>query len=128
MEEANTLKFLHIESGIILIEDTIKKIKKPEDVASLKQLKESLAVLKKKFKMLKKDESLQAQYLDRTCYDVVQGIFQTFHLYVISTDGSSDDKIVPDTLEWLRTHDSAYAISKRLQAAAEKRADFSGAK
>lgn len=128
MEETNVLKFDHIESGTDLINTIVKTIKKPADKDSIKKIKESLAILKKKTKMLQKDESLQAQYMDRTCFDVVQGIFQAFHLYIISTDGSKDDNIVPVTLEWLRTHETAYDISKRMQAAAEKRADFSGAK
>lgn len=128
MEETNVLKFDHIESGNELIANIVKHIKKPADKNSLKQIKDSLSVLKKKTKMLQKDEALQAQYMDRTCFDVVQGIFQAFHLYIISTDGTKDEEIVPATLEWLRTHETAYDISKRMQAAAEKRADFSGAK
>ena len=126
--EDTLLRLDHIQSGLDLMKDIIKQIKTPADKASLKQLKESVGILEKKFKMLKKDEGLQAQYLDRTCYDTVQGIFQTFHLYVISTNGAKDDVIVPTTLGWLRTHETAYEISKRMQAAAEKRADFSGAK
>lgn len=126
--DSNLLKFEHIETGNELINKIVKEIKKPADKDSLKKIKESLAILKKKTKMLQKDESLQAQYMDRTCFDVVQGIFQAFHLYIISTDGSKDEEIVPETTNWLRTHETAYDISKRMQAAAEKRADFSGAK
>lgn len=128
MEESNILKFDHIESGINLMKLTMKYIKRPADKASLSQLKESLKTLKKKLKMLKKDETLQAQYLDRTCYDTVQGVFQTFHLYIISTDDSNDEYAVRDILDWLRTHETAYGISKRMQAAAEKRAEFAGGK
>lgn len=118
----------HIKSGVTLIDDTLKHIKKPVDKASFKQLKDSLKVLKKKLAMLEEDDSLHAQYLDRTCYDTVQGIFQTFHLYIISTDGSDDLEVVPFVTSWLRNHETAYDISKRMQAAAEKRAEFSGAK
>lgn len=115
-----------IYSGVALMEDVLKHIKKPIDKASLKQLKDSLKVLKKKLDMLEKDESLRPQYLDRTCYDTVQGIFQTFHLYIISTDGEADIDVVPYVTTWLRTHETAYDISKRMQEAAEKRAAFSG--
>lgn len=128
MEETNLLRLVHIEDGIEMIEALLKEIKRPQDKASLASLKESLKVLKKKFKMLKGDEGLQVQYLDRTCYDVVQGIFQAFHLYIISTKGEADEDIVPRTLQWLRGHETAYEIANRMQAAAEKRADFSGAK
>ena len=128
MEESNLFKLAHVDDGITWIEVMLKYIKKPADKASLNELKESLKVLKKKYKMLKNDESLQVQYLDRTCYDVVQGIFQTFHLYIISTDGDEDEYIVTTTLQWLRSHETAYEISKRMQENALKRADFSGAK
>lgn len=128
MEETNLLRLAHVEEGINMIETILKYIKKPADKASLNELKESLKVLKKKFKMLKNDEALQVQYLDRTCYDIVQGIFQTFHLYIISTDGDEDEYVVELTLQWLRSHETAYDISKRMQANAERRADFSGAK
>jgi hypothetical protein len=126
--EETMLRLDHIESGIELMNSTLKWIKTPADKASLKQLKESLSVLKKKLKMLKKDEALQAQYLDRTCYDTVQGVFQTLHLYIISTDGDEDEIAVGNVLTWLRSHETAYDISKRMQANAEKRADFAGAK
>lgn len=126
MEEDTRL--IHVSEGIVVIKEIMKYIKEPADKASLKQLKDSLKTLEKKYKMLKKDENLRVQYLDRTCYDVVQGIFQTFHLYIISTDGSKDEEVVPMTLSFLRLHDTAYEISKRMQAAAEKRADFAGGK
>ena len=126
--EETMLRLDHIESGIKLMDEIIKYTKKPADKASLKQLKESIKILKGKFKKLVKDDSLQAQYLDRTCYDTVQGVFQTLHLYIISTDGDEDEYIVSETLTWLRSHETAYEISKRMQATAEKRADFSGAK
>lgn len=126
--EETMLRLDHIDSGIDLMSKTIKWIKAPADKASLKQLKESLAVLKKKYKMLQKDDALQAQYLDRTCYDTVQGVFQTMHLYIISTDGDEDEIVIGNILTWLRSHETAYEISKRMQANAEKRADFAGAK
>lgn len=126
--EETMLRLDHIESGVELMDEIIKYTKNPADKASLKQLKDSLKTLKKKFKMLVKDDTLQAQYLDRTCYDTVQGVFQTLHLYIISTDGDEDEYIMFRALTWLRSHENAYDISKRMQVAAEKRADFSGAK
>lgn len=117
-----------IATGVTLISGLVKEIKKPIDKNSLKELKDNLSILRKKYKMLYADESLRPQYLDRTCYDTVQGVFQTFHLYIISTDGKNDEKVVPIVLEWLRGHDTAYEISKRMQDAAMKRADFAGAK
>lgn len=114
----------HIVDGIELISDIIKKTKKPIDKASLKSLKDSLKVLKKKYKMMMDDEKLYMQYIDKTMYDVVQGVFQTFHLYIISTTGDDDEEIVGRTLNWLRTHDTAYDISKRIRDAAERQREF----
>lgn len=117
-------KYSHIETGVDTIKALLKVIKKPADKNSLKEIKESLKLLGKKVKLMKTNEALQAQYLDRTMYDVVNGVFQAFHLYVISTDGVDDDVLVFNTLEWLRTHETAYEIAARVQAAAEARADF----
>lgn len=126
--EETMLRLDHIESGLLLMKNALKYIKSPVDKESVKKLKESIKTLEKKLKLLKKDETLQVQYLDRTCYDTVQGVFQTFHLYIISTDGDADVIVVNEVLNWLRTHETAYEISKRMQAAAEKRADFAAAK
>lgn len=126
--EETLLRLDHIESGLLLMKNALKYIKTPVDKESVKKLKESIKTLEKKLKLLKKDETLQVQYLDRTCYDTVQGVFQTFHLYIISTDGDADVIVVNEVLNWLRTHETAYEISKRMQAAAEKRADFAAAK
>lgn len=126
--EETMLRLDHIESGLLLMKNALKYIKTPVDKESVKKLKESIKTLEKKLKLLKKDETLQVQYLDRTCYDTVQGVFQTFHLYIISTDGDADVIVVNEVLNWLRTHETAYEISKRMQAAAEKRADFAAAK
>lgn len=126
--EETMLRLDHIESGLLLMKNALKYIKTPVDKESVKKLKESIKTLEKKLKLLKKDETLQVQYLDRTCYDTVQGVFQTFHLYIISTDGDADTIVVNEVLNWLRTHETAYEISKRMQAAAEKRADFAAAK
>lgn len=126
--EETMLRLDHIESGLLLMKNALKYIKTPVDKESVKKLKESIKTLEKKLKLLKKDETLQVQYLDRTCYDTVQGVFQTFHLYIISTDGDADVIVVQEVLNWLRTHETAYEISKRMQAAAEKRADFAAAK
>lgn len=126
--EETMLRLDHIESGLLMMKNALKYIKTPVDKESVKKLKESIKTLEKKLKLLKKDETLQVQYLDRTCYDTVQGVFQTFHLYIISTDGDADVIVVQEVLNWLRTHETAYEISKRMQAAAEKRADFAAAK
>ena len=126
--EETMLRLDHIESGLLLMKNALKYIKTPVDKESVKKLKESIKTLEKKLKLLKKDETLQVQYLDRTCYDTVQGVFQTFHLYIISTDGDADVIVVNEVLNWLRTHETAYEIYKRMQAAAEKRADFAAAK
>lgn len=126
--EETMLRLDHIESGLLMMKNALKYIKTPVDKESVKKLKESIKTLEKKLKLLKKDEALQVQYLDRTCYDTVQGVFQTFHLYIISTDGDADVIVVNEVLNWLRTHETAYEISKRMQAAAEKRADFAAAK
>ena len=126
--EETMLRLDHIESGLLMMKNALKYIKTPVDKESVKKLKENIKTLEKKLKLLKKDETLQVQYLDRTCYDTVQGVFQTFHLYIISTDGDADTIVVNEVLNWLRTHETAYEISKRMQTAAEKRADFAAAK
>ena len=86
---------------------------------------ESLKLLKKKYKLLKKDEALRAQYLDRTAFDTIQGVFQGLHLYIISTN---EHDFIDEAVEWLRTHENSYDIADRMQAAALARADFSNGK
>ena len=118
-------RFELIESGSTLIKDLLKSIKKPANKESKDQIQESVKLLEKKFKMLKKDESLRVQYLDRTAFDTIQGVFQAFHLYIISTDS---DEFVAPTIDWLRTHENSYDIADRMQKRALARADFNGAK
>lgn len=118
-------RFELIESGSTLIKDLLKSIKKPANRESKDQIQESVKLLEKKFKMLKKDESLRVQYLDRTAFDTIQGVFQAFHLYIISTDS---DEFVAPTIDWLRTHENSYDIADRMQKRALARADFNGAK
>lgn len=118
-------RFELIESGSALIKDLLKSIKKPANKESKDQIQESVKLLEKKFKMLKKDESLRVQYLDRTAFDTIQGVFQAFHLYIISTDS---DEFVAPTIDWLRTHENSYDIADRMQKRALARADFNGAK
>lgn len=117
------LQLEQIKSGVELIKKINKSIKKPASGASLKELKTSVALLEKKYKMLKKDENLAIQYMDRTAFDTVQGVFQAFHLYIISVDS---DELVYETLEWLREHENCYDIADRMKAAANARADFNG--
>jgi hypothetical protein len=118
-------RFELIESGSTLIKDLLRSIKKPANKESKEQIQESVKLLEKKFKMLKKDESLRVQYLDRTAFDTIQGVFQAFHLYIISTDS---DEFVAPTIDWLRTHENSYDIADRMQKRALARADFNGAK
>jgi hypothetical protein len=118
-------RFELIESGSTLIKDLLRSIKKPANKESKEQIQESVKLLEKKFKMLKKDEGLRVQYLDRTAFDTIQGVFQAFHLYIISTDS---DEFVAPTIDWLRTHENSYDIADRMQKRALARADFNGAK
>lgn len=119
------MDFEQCETGAKLIKKIVKDIKSPVDKEALKQLNESVKLLEKKIKMMKKDESLAIQYADRTAFDTVQGVFQAFHLWIISTDG---DSMVEEVLEWLRTNENVYSLSSRLQERANARAEFSGAK
>lgn len=121
-------KFAHIETGLTEIKELVKNIKKPADKNSLKEIKESIKLLEKKIKLMKKNDALKAQFIDRTMYDVVNGVFQAFHLYIISTDGQDDDVICFNVLGWLRSHETAYEIADRIQKAAEARMEFSNGK
>lgn len=118
-------RFELIESGAKLIKAILKDIKVPASKDSKKQIAESVELLEKKFKMLKKDDALRAQYLDRTAFDTIQGVFQSLHLYIISTE---EEKRIGEAVEWLRTHENSYDIADRMQKAALARADFSGGK
>lgn len=118
-------RFELIESGSTLIRDVLKAIKKPANKESKEKIEESVKLLNKKLKLLKKDEALRAQYLDRTAFDTIQGVFQTLHLYIIST---TDMTWIDTVVEWLRTHENSYDIADRMQKAALARADFSNGK
>lgn len=118
-------RFELIESGSKLIGNMLKSIKKPANKDSKNKIAESVRVLDKKYKLLKKDEALRAQYLDRTAFDTIQGIFQTLHLYIISTD---DFDYVEEAVNWLRSHENSYDIADRMEKAALARADFSNGK
>jgi len=120
MEEDS--RFELIESGAKLIKKTLKEIKKPANKESKEKITESVALLEKKLKLLKKDEALRAQYFDRTAFDTIQGIFQTLHLYIISTD---EIETIDTIVAWLRSHENSYDIADRMQKAALARADFS---
>lgn len=123
MEEDS--RFELIESGSTLIKNVLKAIKKPANRESKDKIEESVRLLNKKLKLLKKDEALRAQYLDRTAFDTIQGVFQTLHLYIIST---TDMTWIDTVVEWLRTHENSYDIADRMQKAALARADFSNGK
>lgn len=114
-----------IESGIKLMKTVVKGIKNPADANSKKEITNSIKLLEKKLKLMKKNEQLRVQYLDRTAFDTVQGVFQTLHLYIISTDELDD---VYECVDWLRRNETAYEIADRMQKAAIARADFAGAK
>lgn len=118
-------RFELIESGSTLIRDVLKAIKKPANKESKEKIEESVKLLNKKLKLLKKDEALRAQYMDRTAFDTIQGVFQTLHLYIIST---TDMTWIDTVVEWLRTHENSYDIADRMQKAALARADFSNGK
>ena len=118
-----------IKTGIGVMKDLIREIKTPSDKESLKQIKESVKVLEKKAKLLKSDEKLRVQYLDRTAFEAIQGVFQTLHLYIISTeDNKKTQASINKALAWLRGGETSYDLAARMQAAALARADFSGAK
>lgn len=118
-------RFELIESGAGLISEMLKAIKKPANKDSKEKLQESVKLLNKKLKLLKKDEALRAQYMDRTAFDTIQGIFQTLHLYIIST---ADMMWIDTAVEWLRSHENSYDIADRMEKAALARADFSNGK
>lgn len=118
-------RFELIESGAKLIKAVLKTVKKPASKESKDKINESVALLDKKLKLLKKDEALRAQYLDRTAFDTIQGVFQTLHLYIIST---TDDAFIFEVVDWLRSHENSYDIADRMQKAALARADFSNGK
>ena len=118
-------RFELIESGSTLIRDVLKAIKKPASKDSKEKIEESVKLLNKKLKLLKKDEALRAQYMDRTAFDTIQGVFQTLHLYIIST---TDMMWIDTVVEWLRSHENSYDIADRMQKAALARADFSNGK
>lgn len=115
-------RFDLIESGSVLIKDVLKAIRRPANKESKAKIEESVKLLDKKLKLLKKDESLRAQYLDRTAFDTIQGVFQTLHLYIISTN---KDELIFPIVDWLREHENSYDIADRMQKAALARADFS---
>lgn len=118
-------KFEQAKSGSELIKKMVKTIKTPVDKEAVKALNDSVKLLNKKIKMMEKDENLAIQYADKVAFDTIQGVFQAFHLWIISTNG---DEMVEDVMEWLRTHENTYSIAQRLQAKALARAEFSGAK
>lgn len=118
-------RFELIESGSALIKEVLKAIKKPANRESKDKIEESVRLLNKKLKLLKKDEALRAQYLDRTAFDTIQGVFQALHLYIIST---TDMMWIETVVEWLRSHENSYDIADRMQKAALARADFSNGK
>lgn len=115
-------RFELIDSGAALIKRMLKDIKTPANKESKKKIEESYKLLEKKYKLLKKDESLRAQYLDRTAFDTIQGVFQCLHLYIIST---TEYTFIDLAIEWLRTHENSYDIAERMEKAALARADFS---
>lgn len=118
-------RFELIESGSGLISEMLKAIKKPANKESKEKIQESVKLLNKKLKLLRKDEALRAQYMDRTAFDTIQGVFQALHLYIIST---TDMTWIDTVVEWLRSHENSYDIADRMEKAALARADFSNGK
>lgn len=121
--ENSEVKFEQIESGIKLIEKFIKSIKKPVEKEAVVQIKESTATLKKQLKMMQKDERLVIQFIDRCCFNTIQGVFQILHIYIVSTD---ETDLIDEAVDWLREHENCYSISARMHKAAEARAEFAG--
>ena len=118
-------RFELIESGSRTIKTILKAIRKPANKESKEKIQESVKLLDKKLKLLKKDEALRAQYMDRTAFDTIQGVFQALHLYIISTE---EMLCIDMAVEWLRNHENSYDIADRMQKAALARADFSNGK
>lgn len=112
---------IQIKEGIKLIDSLTTIARKPVDATARKQLRDSLKVLKKKYNAMKKDDNLRIQYIDRVTFDTIQGVFQAFHLYIISTE---DNSMIEPVVEYLRTYENCYSIAERMQKAAEARADF----
>lgn len=102
----------------------MRAIRKPADVNSKKEIQESLKTLRKKTKIMKKDDSMCMQYIDRVAFDTIQGVFQGLHLYIISTNKYD---LIDEVVEYLRNSENCYDIANRMQKAAIARAEFNGA-
>ena len=110
-----------IEHGITIIEDMVKRLKKPANKQALDNTKETLGVIKKQYKAMQKDEAIRMQYEDKVAYSTIQLMFQTFHLAILS---DVDAYCAEDVVTHIKTADSVYTLADRIKAAAEARADF----
>lgn len=115
------LQNAQILEGVKIISSLLKEIKIPADTHAKKELSESLKILRKKQKAMTKDTNLRIQYIDRVCFDTIQGVFQALHLYIIST---KSDKMIEPVIKYLRKHENCYSIADRMKKAALARADF----
>lgn len=109
------------ERGVELIEKMMKALKKPVNKKALENTKETVGVIKKQLKAMEKDESIRMQYQDKVAYSTIQLLFQVFHLVILSR---VEEGFVEDVIAHLQTADNVYALSERIRAAAEARADF----
>lgn len=117
----NSLVMEQINSGVELLDDAVKALKKPADKEAMAAVKETIGVIKKQYKAMQKDESIRMQYEDKVAYSVIQLIFQVFHLLILSNaEGEFTDRII----DYIKRNDSVYVLAKRIKAAAEARADF----
>ena len=107
--------------GIALIEEMMKALKKPVNKKALEATKETVDVIKKQYKAMKKDESIRMQYQDKVAYSTIQLLFQVFHLAILSR---VEENFIEDVIAHLQAADNVYTLSERIKAAAEARADF----
>lgn len=110
-----------VKEGIELLNDAIKALKKPADKDALATLKDTLALIKKQYKAMEKDEAIRIQYQDKVAYSVVQLTFQVLHLLILS---DVEEAFVERIITFVKEHDSVYVLANRIKAAAEARADF----
>ncbi len=117
----NSPVMMQIDSGVDLLDDAVKALKKPADKDAMAAVKETLGVIKKQYKAMQKDESIRMQYEDKVAYSVIQLIFQVFHLLILS---DAEDGFIERIIDYIKRNDSVYTLAKRIKAAAEARADF----
>lgn len=117
----NSPIMVQIDTGVDILDDAVKALKKPADKEAMNAVKETLGVIKKQYKAMQKDEGIRMQYEDKVAYSVIQLIFQVFHLLILSdVEAVFIDRII----DYIKSNDSVYTLANRIKAAAEARADF----